>query len=165
MKKQLLRSGTGRYRAYSVEERWAVFMRHVDPDRVSGCWLWTGSLSQSGYGRMWDGQRDVPAHRWAYEQANGTQVPKRLEMDHLCRTRRCVNPEHVEPVTSSENTRRGLNGALKTHCPNGHVYAGRNVAYRADGRRYCAECSRKRCLANYHRRKNSVVEIESEEGE
>ena len=72
-----------------------------------GCWLWTKSIDYGGYGRI--GQRGVNAraHRVSYEHFVGP-IPDGLSLDHLCRNRRCVNPDHLEPVTGSENTRRGI---------------------------------------------------------
>lgn len=76
----------------------------VDPE--TGCWLWTGALVR-GYGRVGipATRRTMPAHRYYWERVNGP-VPDGLEMDHLCRVRACVNPDHLEPVTRSENMRR-----------------------------------------------------------
>jgi hypothetical protein len=76
------------------------FFSHVNglPD---GCWLWTASTDQGGYGKY----RRMQAHRYAYELFIG-DIPPGLEMDHLCRMRECVNPFHVEPVTHAENMRR-----------------------------------------------------------
>lgn len=70
-----------------------------------GCWLWTGTRNRGGYGdfRMPEGPRR--AHRLAYENLVGP-IPEGLELDHLCRVRNCVNPQHLEPVTRSENARR-----------------------------------------------------------
>lgn len=81
------------------------FWRKVDRTGPDGCWLWLGKLGSKGYGlaHVENGQRQ--AHRVAYELAIG-QIPDGLEMDHLCNVRRCVNPEHLEPVTHAENIRR-----------------------------------------------------------
>lgn len=76
----------------------------VDPE--TGCWNWTGAILKTGYGAMsWLG-KNKPAHRIAYEQFVGP-IPDGLVLDHLCRNTRCVNPDHLEPVTSTENIRRG----------------------------------------------------------
>ena len=78
------------------------------PD-LGACWLWTGALSDRGYGAFRIGGRSgktVRAHRWAFEDANGP-IPEGLEPDHLCRVRACVRPDHQEAVTHRENLRRG----------------------------------------------------------
>lgn len=70
------------------------------------CWIWQLSTVGAGYGRFQvDGKKHL-AHRWHYEQVHG-QIPDGLELDHLCRQYRCVNPDHLEPVTHIENVRRG----------------------------------------------------------
>jgi hypothetical protein len=75
------------------------------------CWLWRGTIDGNGYGRFFVSGRPVRAHRWAYEYWCG-RIPRRLEIDHLCRVRHCVNPWHLEAVTHPENVRRGLAGSL-----------------------------------------------------
>lgn len=69
------------------------------------CLVWGGALGTFGYGLIKDGRRLVRAHRVAYELSVGT-IPDGLELDHLCGNRRCVRPEHLEPVTHAENMRR-----------------------------------------------------------
>jgi hypothetical protein len=78
-------------------------------DRSGDCWLWTGQKTRAvdGYGRFRFEGRQVMAYRWSYEQENGP-VPEGLELDHLCRTRLCVRPDHLEAVTPSENVRRAF---------------------------------------------------------
>src|SRR3990167_3191143 len=70
------------------------------------CWVWQRSNDGHGYGAAVRGKKVVKAHRYYWEEANGT-VPEGLQLDHLCRVRMCVNPDHLEPVTHAENGRRG----------------------------------------------------------
>jgi hypothetical protein len=85
----------------------------VDRGFKTSCWIWRKALSPGGYGRKHDAEKDVSmmAHRWTYVKYVGP-IPEGLELDHLCRQRDCVNPDHLEPVTSAENKRRGLKAKL-----------------------------------------------------
>ena len=115
----------------------------ISAPNAEGCMLWTGAVSAQGYGRFcrsW-------AHRLVYEAVVGP-VPEGLQLDHLCRNRLCVNPEHLEPVTNRVNTLRGegptaLN-AKKTHCHKGHPFAGANLIILPDGSRRCRACKNER---------------------
>ena len=112
------------------------FERHIL--KGDGCWLWTGSLNNKGYGQWGQNGRTRSAHRVAYEFYVGP-IPEGLTIDHLCRTRHCVRPDHLEPVTSAENTRR----ARGDECSNGHAYTPENTKYRKDnGRRICVTCQK-----------------------
>lgn len=106
----------------------------------SGCWLWTGALASNGYGSVGYAARIHSAHGLAYRLLVG-DVPDGLQLDHLCRERRCCNPVHLEPVTPAENMRRAR--ALITACPKGHVYDEANTRIR-NGQRSCKECDRER---------------------
>jgi hypothetical protein len=82
------------------------FWSKVSPEPNSGCWLWTAYIDKGGYGNFRMGrQSSLMAHRVAYEALVG-DIPAGLVVDHSCRTRCCVNPEHLEPVTQKENTAR-----------------------------------------------------------
>lgn len=131
--------------------------RHVDKNGPLGCWLWTGSINgHNGYGglKMRDGTV-ILVHRLSYELLVGP-IPKGLEIDHLCRVRNCVNPAHLEPVTKTENWRRGISifaiNARKTHCKSGHEFTTENTYIMADGGRSCRICMR-RYQSEYQERK------------
>lgn len=93
----------------TVDLGWLFDRAHPVP--FSGCWLWAGSLAGSGYARFMLNKKMVAAHRVAYELKHGP-IPDGLQMDHLCRVRCCINPDHVEPVTASTNVKRGLVPAM-----------------------------------------------------
>ena len=87
------------------------------------CWLWTASLDSSGYGLFKDETgRTSKAHRWSYS-CNLGEIPEGLTIDHLCGTRNCVRPDHLEAVTQQENTAR----ARKSHCIRGHEFTEENT--------------------------------------
>lgn len=128
-------------------ERFMSKTREAD----NGCREWLGDKSNSGYGRFWIGpekSKKALAHRWSYEYHVGT-IPEGLVIDHLCRNKLCVNPEHLEPVTAAENVRRGVSverikaaAASRTHCRRGHEYTEGNTGRRASrpSERICLEC-------------------------
>lgn len=111
----------------------------------SGCWEWVGAIQPTGYGRVKIRGRAQRPHRHYYERLHGP-IPEGLTLDHLCRNRNCVNPEHMEPVTNRVNVLRGIGwtaqNARKTHCPNGHPFAGKNLRIAVSGFRICRECKR-----------------------
>lgn len=112
-------------------------MRRVNKD-AGGCWVWTGARS-NGYGRVQvDGTTRI-AHRVAFETFVGP-IPDDLPLDHLCENRACINPEHLEPVTDTENKRRSMWN--KTACRNGHAYDAENTVIDASGARRCRTCRR-----------------------
>jgi hypothetical protein len=118
----------------------------IDPD--TGCWLWVGGLNPNGYGTVKDeNSRTATVHRLTYKQLVGP-IPDGLGLDHLCRVRRCRNPEHVEQVTQRKNLERGdtLNarGLTQTHCSRDHELAAANSYRHPDGSRRCRMCNRLR---------------------
>lgn len=116
------------------------FWRRVNKATASGCWEWTGQEGH-GYGFIEVDGRRILVHRFSYELLVGP-IPAGLVIDHLCRNTRCVNPDHLEPVTSVENTMRGQTlaaiNAAKTTCPNGHPLP----EYVKGGTRWCNVCRR-----------------------
>lgn len=139
----------------------------IDPDRfwskvngsdVNRCWLWSGYVDPQGYGRFSVGGRAggmAMAHRVAYELMVA-EIPKGLQIDHLCRNRACVNPWHLEPVTALVNSRRSsagvVNGARQlaiTECPQGHPYDEHNTRIRRNGARTCKACDREDARRRY----------------
>ncbi len=125
-----------------VEERF-----WINVVKTETCWLWIGRKNWRGYGEISIKNQFKKAHRFAYEFFIGP-IPEGLEIDHLCRVRDCVNPEHLEAVTHRENVMRGnspsANAASKTHCPQGHPYDEANTLIGRNGWRYCRECRRNR---------------------
>ena len=74
--------------------------------KTGTCWYWRGELDRHGYGVLEVCGKGKRVHRLSYEAFVGP-IPAGLVIDHLCRVRDCINPDHLEPVTSQENTRRG----------------------------------------------------------
>lgn len=128
--------------------------------RTESCWLWIGSMDGAGYGRFsFEGSASRLAHRIAYTHWHGP-IPDGLSLDHLCRVRNCVNPDHLEPVTHAENIRRGMSGwdhAAKTECPKGHPYDEKNTYHGTNGRA-CRECQREH-QRNYYWRKKAESSV------
>lgn len=123
-------------------------------DQTSDCWNWVGAVSGHGYGNFKAGPRYAMAHRFAYELLVGS-IPEGLQIDHLCRNRRCVNPDHLEPVAARENVRRGetplanrLRSAQMTHCHRGHPRTPQNL-YVYGTKKMCKPC----CLESTRQRR------------
>jgi hypothetical protein len=141
----------------------ARILAHVEPEPNTGCWLWSGRANAAGYGTVTFRRRDQLAHRVAFELLRAP-IPAGLVLDHLCRVRCCVNPDHLEPVTQAVNVRRAEQSisqvnVAKTHCPQGHSYDQRNTGTRIDRggipARKCRTCNR---LAEAERRRQRTPE-------
>jgi hypothetical protein len=145
-------------RVMEVEEgrRLALVMdRIVKGIAVSedGCWEWQRHIDKSGYGIIWAGAWMSRVHQVAYRIVKG-DVPEGLEIDHLCRNRRCCNPHHLEAVTHAENMRRSTVVASaaaankdrfrrQTHCKRGHEFSVQNTRIyvtRGYQTRHCRAC-------------------------
>jgi len=122
-----------------------------------GCWNWMAKKSKTGYGRIGvKGDKQDYAHRVAYRLMRGP-IPDGLTIDHLCRNRGCVNPAHMEVVSSRTNTLRGNSvgaiNARKTHCKHGHEFTPENT-YHSRGRK-CRTCCLRLKAAQWRRNKTN----------
>lgn len=124
----------------------------------TGCWEWSASCTKAGYGQVMVGGKQRYSHRLFYERFKGP-IPEGLQLDHLCRNKRCCNPSHLEVVTGRVNVRRSTAppaaNAVATHCLNGHAFTEANTftySGKYGPKRQCRECKRLRQL-QYTRRK------------
>jgi hypothetical protein len=129
-----------------------VLMFWKDVEKTGTCWIWIGLKTPRGYGYI--GTRDhkhILVHRFSYELHTGP-IPEDLQIDHLCRNTLCVNPDHLEAVTATENILRSdsisTRNRLRTHCKNGHPFDEANTRWTPNRReRVCRTCQ-----ATYARR-------------
>ena len=131
---------------------------------ADGCWCWAGPIQNKGYGYV---SEKLPTGEWVKRLVHRLmfvwyvgEIPAGMELDHLCRNRRCVNPSHLEPVTRRENIRRGIGPSVtvariksRTTCPAGHPYDEANTYERKHGWRACRTCAKDRA-----RKKRSTAE-------
>jgi|SRR5271157_3784042 len=150
--------GTLGWRKGTLEERLLSKLNKNGPvpecrPDLGPCWIWTGCVNDQGYGQIavTVGVGIVIrryTHIVSYETYVGP-IPEGLELDHLCRTRRCANYKHLEPVTRRVNLLRGVGetakNAAKTSCIHGHPYTEENTYHRPDKNgRMCRACGRLR---------------------
>lgn len=121
-------------------------MDKIIPEPNTGCWLWTAFCMDNGYGQFTFGGKHYLAHRASYTHFNGV-IPEEKQIDHICKVRCCVNPDHLEAVTCRENLLRGetvtAHHATKNACDNGHPYTAENTRV-WKGIRICRACHRQR---------------------
>lgn len=141
----------------TLEER---FWRKVVSEPNNGCWLWIGAIRR-GYGCLYNIDKVEQAHVVAWKLYRGP-VPEGLELDHLCRVKNCVNPDHLEPVTRKVNLLRGVGvpavNARKTHCPYGHEYTEENTRRVPNGRN-CRICHNAAQRAYKKRKREEVYAV------
>jgi hypothetical protein len=107
------------------------------------CWNWTGHLDTNGYGQIRVAGKKPMVHAFGWNTFVGPIEPG-LELDHLCRNRRCVNPDHLEPVTRQVNLQRAAAANVLTACRHGHPFTAENTRITPDGHRRCQTCARLR---------------------
>lgn len=121
----------------TLEEFW----RRIEPEPMSGCWLWLGTIDHLGYGHFSLAGKQWLAHRLSFEVARGP-IPVGLSIDHKCRQRSCVNPSHLEAVPLAVNIRRGFN-ATKTTCRFGHPLDEFTKGKKRKPSRQCSICRKR----------------------
>jgi hypothetical protein len=136
------------------------------PEPNTGCWLWVGTITGGGYGMFHSPslKKMVMAHRWSWEAYRGP-IPSGLRIDHMCRVRSCVNPDHLRVVSHRQNCvdnslSVSAKNVVKTHCDHGHPFDSANTKICQDRgretyRRRCRECARITGLQWYHRTKGA----------
>ena len=148
------RDSMGRLLPVPAHDRFWMKVQKTDT-----CWLWTAACNQGGYGRFLCDGKLVQAHRWAYEQVKGP-IPEGLDLDHLCRVRNCVNPNHLEPVTRRQNLMRGEHTYAKLHraghCKRGHPFNKQNTYICKQGKRHCRICNYENARRQRHMKAQGV---------
>lgn len=135
-------------------------------EKTGTCWLWTGGKTGEGYGQMTIGHKRRLAHRLSYLLQH-TSIPVGLHIDHLCRVRNCVNPAHLEAVTSRENFLRGISPlaawARSAVCAAGlHPFDQANTHVFPNGNRACKKCRAKAERTRKRRRRAAVMGLAPE---
>lgn len=146
-------------RATSIAEKFKTKVH-----KTASCWLWTSSKNTKGYGQLSHGGKHLMAHKVALELA-GTQIPSGMVVDHVCRNRACVNPDHLRVVTPRVNALENseslsAKNAAKTHCLRGHPLSGANLRPRLGKKvfRECAACATEQEQRRYQARKRGEAQ-------
>ena len=123
-------------------------------NEVTRCWRWLGGHDEDGYAQIRIGMRKEQVHRLSYRLFRGP-LPRMMVLDHLCCTKDCFNPAHLEPVTTAENTRRAY--AARTHCANGHEYDDTTTYITPGGYRECKVCRNEASRRHKQRRRGQAA--------
>ncbi len=126
-------------------------------EKTDGCWIWKGSKTSGDYGILSVNGKSVYAHRFSYELVHG-KIPGKLVIDHLCRHHSCVNPRHLEAVTTGENVWRGVVDRRKNCCVEGHPLTPNNIYVNpTTGKRRCRACRDYKRRLHYLKHKNTKL--------
>jgi hypothetical protein len=159
--------GSDRSRFWQKVDRNGGLAHTLDPlsTATGECWRWTaGTAGARRYGSFRIGSRMIMAHRIAYlDGSEGARIPEGWVVDHLCRNVLCVRPSHLEPITQSENVRRGSHSLMnRSVCRNGHPLKPENIlrVRRSDSRfiNACKTCSKESKHRSYEKRKARLIE-------
>jgi len=143
----------------SLQDKFWARVERRSPDE---CWLWVGSLTPQGYGVLSHGGR-----KWAHRVSvllSGRDIPADMVVDHICRVRNCVNPDHLRVVTKRINgiensTSPAALNAMKSHCAKGHEFTPDNIRMRKKRgglERVCVACHREDVKASRRRKREEA---------
>lgn len=134
----------------------------------TGCLEWQAYVMPNGYATMSYYKKTTVAHRLALK-FSGREIPEGMWVDHLCRNRRCINPDHLDIVTPRENTLRGVGPdilrkrrASVVECPQGHAYSPENTYTSKSGKRHCKTCAKSRHKARIKTPERKAIDFEQQ---
>ncbi len=124
------------------------FFSKIKFNKKTWCWDWIAGTDKDGYGQFWFNKKQRKAYRVSYELFRGS-LTDGLTLDHLCKNKKCCNPEHLEQVSIGINLKRASHqittiNSKKTHCHNGHEFTPENTYITPLGKRQCNECQTQR---------------------